>query len=102
MGAQEPSSSFLGTLVRAVLVLFGMIFGLAWWFGEGHGLRLSTVDGLHPGMSREQVIAIAGRPSSTCSESGGAVRWFYTRCTFCMIRVSFSTGGRVSEVVHDH
>jgi outer membrane protein assembly factor BamE (lipoprotein component of BamABCDE complex) len=92
----------LTTILVAALAPFGALFLVAFWFAEGHGASLSRLAQVEPGMASEQVLAILGRPHTINRNSDGSESWFYTRRTFCQVKVYMSSAGRVSETDHDH
>jgi outer membrane protein assembly factor BamE (lipoprotein component of BamABCDE complex) len=90
--------SVLGTL----LLLCFALFLRAWWFGEGHGASLSTLAKIHAGMLRQEVIDLLGEPGTVNRRHDGSESWFYSRGTFCQVKVYLDGNGKVVETDHDH
>ena len=78
------------------IVLLGL------WVYDAHGLSASKIARLHPGLTGGQVEAIAGRPSHAFVSEYGSRSWYYTRWTWCQIKVHFTPEGQVYEIDHDH
>jgi outer membrane protein assembly factor BamE (lipoprotein component of BamABCDE complex) len=83
-------------------LLAAVLFLLAFWFGEGHGASLSKLALVHTGMTRDDVLALLGQPSTTNRASDGSESWFYTRGTFCQVKVYLDEKGKVRDTDHDH
>jgi hypothetical protein len=89
-------------VLTIILVPLSVLVAGAYWFSEGHGAPLASWSRIGPGMTRDQVIALLGRPGTIHRSADGSETWYYTRGTFCMVEVKLATGGLVSETVHDH
>ncbi len=89
-------------ILTLVLAPLSVLFAHAYWFSEGHGAPLGTWSRVRLGMSRGQVIALLGRPSSIEHSADGSECWYYTRRTFCMVEALFTPAGFVRETAHDH
>jgi outer membrane protein assembly factor BamE (lipoprotein component of BamABCDE complex) len=83
-------------------LLAGVFFLWAFWFGEGHGASLSKLALVHTGMTRSDVVAILGEPATINRTSGGSESWFYTRGTFCQVKIYLDENGKVEGTDHDH
>jgi outer membrane protein assembly factor BamE (lipoprotein component of BamABCDE complex) len=90
------------TVIAGCLATAAAYFIFASWFSEGHGASLARLAQVRPGMTGDQVTAILGRPGTVNRGDGGTESWFYTRGTFCQVKVYISSAGRVSETDHDH
>ncbi|QEH31673.1 SmpA / OmlA family protein [Aquisphaera giovannonii] len=90
------------SIVWTVAALLAVLFALAYWFGEGHGSSLSQLARVRTGMSREQVVALLGRPGTVNCSEDGSESWYFTRWTFCQAKVYFAADGTVEETDHDH
>src|SRR5690242_18181935 len=75
---------------------------LGWWFEDGHGAPLSRLSRVQPGMPSKQVMALLGRPGTINPSPDGSESWFYTRWTWCQVKVYLSAEGLVTETDHDH
>src|SRR5829696_7490873 len=76
-------SGRIAALVTIVLLVGAVLFRCYWW-SEGHGASLTRLASVHPGMSGDQVRRILGRPGTISSQT-----WFYTRWTWCQVKVYF-------------
>lgn len=94
---------FAVTIAICFIVLMGFMIG-GWWLTSGHGADLAAVAQIKPGMTQQQVEDLLGQPHSitvgTMSQDGQS--WYFTRWTWCIIGVHFSSDGKVTDVVHDH
>jgi outer membrane protein assembly factor BamE (lipoprotein component of BamABCDE complex) len=89
-------------VILAILAPLGASLLVGFWFSEGHGASLSRLAQVRPGMTNDQVSAILGRPGTINREIDGSESWYYTRGTFCQVKVYMSSQGLVSETDHDH
>jgi outer membrane protein assembly factor BamE (lipoprotein component of BamABCDE complex) len=93
----------LRTGVIAIACLAAGVFFLAFWFGEGHGASLSRLASVQPGMTRKEVVVnLLGEPGTINRSDDGSESWFYSRWTFCQVKVYMDKDGRVQETDHDH
>lgn len=91
------------TVIGAVVLAAScVLLLLPIWYLHGHGASLSQLASVRPGMTRDQVTAMLGRPGTINRASDGSESWFYTRSTFCQVKVYMSSVGVVSETDHDH
>jgi outer membrane protein assembly factor BamE (lipoprotein component of BamABCDE complex) len=86
----------------ALVAIVAMFFYRSFWFSEGHGASLSTLSQVRPGMSREEILTLLGRPGAINHSDDGSESWYYTRWTFCQVKVFLTPDGLVSETDHDH
>lgn len=91
-----------GPIALTILVAVGAFLLVSGWFLDGHGASLSLLARVRPGMAREQVVSLLGRPGTINPSPDGSESWFYTRGTFCQVKVYLSPDGLVSETDHDH
>jgi hypothetical protein len=98
MSLSRRHFQMLGIVVAAV----ALPLGWAWHFSEGHGASLTALAQVHPGMTRENVISLLGRPSTINRRSDGCQSWFYERGTFCQVKVFIDQNRRVYLTEHDH
>ncbi len=77
-------------------------FLLAFWFGEGHGGSLSRLALVRTGMTRKEVVNLLGQPGTINRSDDGSESWYYTRATFCQVKVFLDENGKVTETDHDH
>jgi outer membrane protein assembly factor BamE (lipoprotein component of BamABCDE complex) len=94
--------SFLRWGVFPVICMIGGLFLIAYWFGEGHGASLSRLKQVRPGMSRKEVLKLLGNPGTINRAEDGSQSWFYTRGTFCQVKVYMDRDGIVEDTDHDH
>ena len=95
----------LGFRRSALLYLMFVSCGIllaAYWFSEGHGASLVRLDQIRPGMSRKDVLRVLGKPGTINQHDDGSQSWFYTRATFCQVKVYLNRNGIVEETDHDH
>jgi outer membrane protein assembly factor BamE (lipoprotein component of BamABCDE complex) len=86
-----------------LLALLGVVCVSAmYWSFEGHGTSLSSLAKIHTGMTRREVIDLLGKSSTVNRHSDGSESWYYTRGTFCIVRVHSDEKGEVRETDHDH
>ncbi len=87
----------------ALLYYIVGIFAYSYWLFEGHPVSLARLARVHPGMTKEQVIAILGSPGTNNGSGDGSDIWCYhTRCQWCLVTVYFTPEGPVRETSHDH
>src|SRR5438046_2653621 len=94
--------SFVRSGVFLVICVSGGFFLVAYWFGEGHGASLSKLEQVRPGMTRKEILKRLGNPSTINKAQDGSQSWFYTRGTFCQVKVYVDRDGMVEETDHDH
>ncbi|HWE38763.1 MAG TPA: outer membrane protein assembly factor BamE [Isosphaeraceae bacterium] len=90
------------TGVLAILVPVGSSLALGLWYWEGHGASLSRLAKVQRGMTRGQVAALLGTPHSMNRRPDGSESWYYTKWTWCQVKVFVSPEGLVTETDHDH
>jgi hypothetical protein len=90
------------TVLVLVLAPLGVLSAGGLWFSEGHGASLSAFSRIRPAMTRGQVVDLLGRPGTINRCQDGSVSWFYTRGTFCQVKVFLTPEGVVSGTDHDH
>ena len=98
--------SKLGRMISGVILAavgsFVAFFLASFWFSEGHGASIARLARILPGMTSEYVITYLGRPSTINRHDDGSESWFYTRGTFCQVKIYLSPSGQVTETDHDH
>jgi outer membrane protein assembly factor BamE (lipoprotein component of BamABCDE complex) len=90
------------TIALAILTPVGVLFSLGLWYWDGHGASLVRLAEVRPGMTRDQVVARLGTPGSMHHGPDGSESWYYTRWTWCTVKVFVSPEGLVTETDHDH
>lgn len=86
----------LAAFGTGALLLGGpLLFGV--WLFSAHGLSNSAQAALHPGLTRDEVLRIAGAPASDNGQT-----WGYVRQSWCRFTVNFGADGRVRDIDHDH
>jgi hypothetical protein len=90
---------FLLLLFLAPLAIF---FGSIIWSGAAHGIPMSQLDQLHQGMSEDEVKTLVGEPKTIHISGDGGKEWSYSRQTWCIVTIRFSSDGKVVNIVHDH
>ena len=96
---------FLSSIRWGLLTLLFIIGGpflVAYWFSEGHGASLAKLEQVRPGITRNEVLKLLGNPSTINGAQGGPQSWFYTRGTFCQVKVYLDRNGIVLDTDHDH
>jgi outer membrane protein assembly factor BamE (lipoprotein component of BamABCDE complex) len=101
-GEKRMLSKLVQNTILAIVALCVAAFLAAYHVSEGHGASLSNLGQIRPGMTPAKVISILGRPSTINRHSDGAESWYYTRGTFCQVKVHLTPVGRVRETDHDH
>lgn len=96
------SSPFVRSFGMLALAVVGGVFSMVFWFADGHGASLATLAQVRPGMTRKQVVSLLGRPGTINHFPDGSESWFYTRRTFCQVKVYMTPEGIVGETDHDH
>jgi outer membrane protein assembly factor BamE (lipoprotein component of BamABCDE complex) len=92
----------VGAITLAVLAPFGILLLFAFWVFDGHGAAMSRLAQVHPGMTRKQVTAILGKPSTINGNADGSETWYYSKITWCQVKVHTSPRGIVDGKYHDH
>jgi outer membrane protein assembly factor BamE (lipoprotein component of BamABCDE complex) len=90
------------TVLLLVLAPLGVLSAGGLWFSEGPGASLSALSRIRPAMTRDQVVELLGRPGTINRSEDGSESWFYTRGTFCQVKVFLTPEGLVSGTDHDH
>jgi len=89
-------------VICTVICVIGGPFLAAYWFSESHGASLSKLKQVSPGMTRKEVVELLGNPGTINRAPGGSRSWFYTRGTFCQVKVYLNRDGIVEDTHHDH
>ncbi len=92
----------IATVALILFILFAGLLLLAYRFSEGHGASLARLAQVRPGMGSERVVALLGRPGMVHRSADWSESWYYSRRTFCQIKVYFSPQRLVTETDHDH
>ena len=88
--------------VLILLCILGGFLLVAYWFSEGHGASLAKLEQVKPGMTRNEVLSLLGNPGTINGHQDGPQSWFYTRGTFCQVKVYLDRNGIVLDTNHDH
>ncbi len=88
--------------VLTLLCILGGFLLVAYWFSEGHGASLAKLEQVKPGMTRNEVLSLLGNPGTIDGDQDGPQSWFYTRGTFCQVKVYLDRNGIVLHTDHDH
>src|SRR5262249_18441219 len=94
------NTDFRESLKNVIGTFFALCLGaflVVWWFSEGHGASLSSLAKIHTGMTRHEVVKILGKPGTVDRATNGSESWFYTRATFCAVKIHLDENGKVKE-----
>ena len=103
---RASASRALGRLIASIAIGLiasaGVLAGLGLWFSEGHGAPLSRLARIRPGMTRSRMAELLGRPSTIRRSPDGSESWYYTRWTWCQVKVDLTPAGSVRGFDHEH
>ena len=88
--------------IEIAALLFITFLSLAAWWSGGHGALLAALARVQPAMTHEQVVALLGHPGTINGSSDGSQSWYYTRMTWCQVKVYWNERGIVEGTDHDH